>query len=417
MKIKYLLIALVIELFANTTMAQWVSSTYPIGFSSFDQLDFISKDTVWGTEFNGVVISYDGGKSFKRQNEMIVNNVSHIFNTNGHLFVVSNVLRKSTDLGITWMQVPIKNALGDTIYKSNIYQAHIFKNGNGFALGATNNSYRVFNTNNFGVNWVELDSSQINIPNFSNGVSPLFKGKQYCFDSSCITWNVREKNKFWVFNSFGVQTLEIDLNASISSDIRSFAFSDLHNGLIVTTDRNCYSYKGSSQSIELKSTAPASVAMDFAKSTNYLRSFFIIGNPSSPGSFITRDSGATWLPIEESHRHSFIKMFSDSIGISSINATNEPKVKSFEPLFTGIFNLVNRNQVFNLFPNPSRNEVELSGVLAHELQELSLFSLDGSLVQRFEPSLKLNLSAIQTGVYVLRISTQNAIGFLKVVKE
>jgi hypothetical protein len=415
MKTKLLL--LVNILLITALNAQWVPSTFPVNFTTFDQVDFVSKDTVWGAEQNGIVVSFDGGKSFIRQNDMAITAISHIFNAGGELYMVSNSIRKSADFGVTWTTIPIKTVVGDTIYRASIYQAHIFKNGHGYALGATNNKYRLFNTDNYGLNWVEADSSKVLIPDFSNGISSIFKTKQYCFDSSCITWNTREKNKFWIFDSYGSEVKELDFTASISADIRSYAFSDLDNGLIITTDRNCYLFSAGSSNLILKGEAPATVAMDFARSFLSTRSFYILGNPSAPGSFISRDSGSTWNPIEENYRHMFIKMYSDSIGISSVNSTSEAKVRSFEALFSSISKLNQVNLTFRLYPNPTNHEINLSGVLAQDINEVSLYNLQGKLIQRFEPNLKLSVAGIPSGIYLLKISTQNSIGFVKLVKE
>ncbi|MFY8189589.1 MAG: serine hydrolase, partial [Bacteroidia bacterium] len=70
-----------------------------------------------------------------------------------------------------------------------------------------------------------------------------------------------------------------------------------------------------------------------------------------------------------------------------------------------------------LYPNPTNHEINLSGVLAHELKEVTLFNLQGKLIQSFEPNLKLNIEGVESGIYLLKVSTQNGFGFVKLVKE
>jgi len=74
-------------------------------------------------------------------------------------------------------------------------------------------------------------------------------------------------------------------------------------------------------------------------------------------------------------------------------------------------------QNLKLYPNPTSHEINLSGVLAHELKEVTLFNLQGKLIQSFEPNLKLNIEGVESGIYLLKVSTQNGIGFVKLVKE
>ena len=74
-------------------------------------------------------------------------------------------------------------------------------------------------------------------------------------------------------------------------------------------------------------------------------------------------------------------------------------------------------QSLTLFPNPTSHEINLSGVLAQHINEVSLFNLQGTLIQSFEPNLKLNIEGVESGIYLLKVSTQNGIGFVKLVKE
>jgi CubicO group peptidase (beta-lactamase class C family) len=74
-------------------------------------------------------------------------------------------------------------------------------------------------------------------------------------------------------------------------------------------------------------------------------------------------------------------------------------------------------QNLKLYPNPSSHEINLSGVLAHELKEVTLYNLQGKLIQSFEPNLKLSMEGFSSGIYLLKVSTQNGIGFVKLVKD
>lgn len=74
-------------------------------------------------------------------------------------------------------------------------------------------------------------------------------------------------------------------------------------------------------------------------------------------------------------------------------------------------------QNLKLFPNPTHNDIELSGILDNELKEITLYNLQGLLIHSFEPKLKLSLEGIPRGIYLIKVSTQNATGFMKFVKE
>lgn len=70
-----------------------------------------------------------------------------------------------------------------------------------------------------------------------------------------------------------------------------------------------------------------------------------------------------------------------------------------------------------LFPNPAKHQLTISGVLTNEIKDLVLYNLHGVLLKRFEPNTILDIADIASGVYLIKIETQNTIDFLKLVKD
>ncbi len=82
-------------------------------------------------------------------------------------------------------------------------------------------------------------------------------------------------------------------------------------------------------------------------------------------------------------------------------------------------NLVEENQnlSFELYPNPSKNTVN---IVSHELiRELVVFSMDGKIISSQKVNSKtttLDISSFPKGNYVVKVATENAIGHSKIVK-
>lgn len=74
-------------------------------------------------------------------------------------------------------------------------------------------------------------------------------------------------------------------------------------------------------------------------------------------------------------------------------------------------------QNIQLFPNPATHQLSISGVSANEIKDLALYNLQGVLLKRFEPNTILDITDIASGVYLIKIETQNTIDFLKLVKD
>ncbi|MBP7510814.1 MAG: T9SS type A sorting domain-containing protein [Bacteroidia bacterium] len=403
-------ILLLISLKSN---AQWSPSVYPIDFTDFNQIDFVGEDTIWGIEFNGIVLSTDKGQSFSRRNSKIIVNGTHIFHNDQNWYYTAGGLYVSKDYGNSWSKIQIKSNLGDTLYKGIVHQAHIFENGQGFALGTgAAGNYRLFHTNNNGENWVEKDSNLVHLKDYLPGNSPLFVGKVYCFDSTCIAWNNLDKNKFWIFSNYGNTVDEVDLNSKISNDIRSFAFSDEMNGLLLTSSKVVYYFNNGLNSLKQVGNCPASVALDFAQKSTKNISFYVVGSPVSEGSYYSIDTGLTWKPMGDLFGHFFIKMKNASIGISS----NNSEIRTFNMVLNGIPEKSDFD-VFCVYPNPTNNRIYFTGKTDLENINIEIKNLAGELVQHEKNKSEIDLNNLPNGIYILTIESINSYVVKKVVKE
>ena len=88
--------------------------------------------------------------------------------------------------------------------------------------------------------------------------------------------------------------------------------------------------------------------------------------------------------------------------------------------YTGTpLNLDNNNTLnVNLYPSPAQNELTISA--ENTIQNASIYNVLGRKVQSYTVnarSKKLDISALSTGIYILKYTANNAVGSMKFVKE
>jgi len=73
---------------------------------------------------------------------------------------------------------------------------------------------------------------------------------------------------------------------------------------------------------------------------------------------------------------------------------------------------------FSLFPNPTRNIINLNYANTIKVKKLQLFNSIGSLVKEFDNNKKeLNISKLSSGFYFLKIDSNKGIVNYKIIKE
>ncbi len=80
------------------------------------------------------------------------------------------------------------------------------------------------------------------------------------------------------------------------------------------------------------------------------------------------------------------------------------------------------NEHFTLFPNPLNDRLTIKSDNFHESYFLKIYSLDGSLIHSSKREItqrshSLDLSFMNSGIYLLQILSKKGIGFTKIAKE
>jgi len=81
-------------------------------------------------------------------------------------------------------------------------------------------------------------------------------------------------------------------------------------------------------------------------------------------------------------------------------------------------NIDNNMLKISLYPSPAQNELTISA--ENTIQNVSIYNVLGRKVQAFNvnaASKKLDVSALSTGIYILKYTANNAVGSMKFVKE
>jgi hypothetical protein len=126
-------------------------------------------------------------------------------------------------------------------------------------------------------------------------------------------------------------------------------------------------------------------------------------NPDFAGSSYSKDDGITWNNID-TIQHVDVAFFSATAGYSGgfTNASDDGGVfvYSSNVLSGGNFAFA---KAISLYPNPAKNQVNISGT--DTIIKLELVNLSGQIVKALEPAHVLSLEGVATGLYFLKITT------------
>jgi hypothetical protein len=87
---------------------------------------------------------------------------------------------------------------------------------------------------------------------------------------------------------------------------------------------------------------------------------------------------------------------------------------------TSISNQSEKNENFNIYPNPSKDKITISSTSMTENTELSIFNVSGEKVlerKLTETEIQLDISALPRGVYIVRLQNERMVEVGKMVKE
>lgn len=90
-------------------------------------------------------------------------------------------------------------------------------------------------------------------------------------------------------------------------------------------------------------------------------------------------------------------------------------MESFSFLLLGVDDASFINQAIEIYPNPSSNFVNINSTL--ELSKIEIYSLLGSMVLETKNTDQIDVSALHTGMYLLKLYTEKGTGVKKIIIE
>jgi len=107
-----------------------------------------------------------------------------------------------------------------------------------------------------------------------------------------------------------------------------------------------------------------------------------------------------------------------SVEISNYGCTIEDSTLALFVNCTSIENM-EKAQYFHIYPNPSKDVIRIHNTSNQPIKEVEILSMDGQLLRhiRFDNSESINVSELPSGLFYLRIYTDEGVIVKKFVKE
>lgn len=332
---------------------------------------------------------------------------------------------KTTNSGTTWTQI------GSADFPALMFTnfVHFFSANNGLVVSdPDSNGFQIYRTNNAGANWTQVPAANIPAPlPYEYGYTSVLRTKNngiwfgtnkgrifYSYDAGA-TWTVYQSP----VSDFG--------NANISG---SYDFRSAYEGVLVTNDFHFYRTfdGGVSWNQEFPTTAYRNFETVFVPNTN--NTYFSIGQDSeltTRGSSYSTDGGLNWIDLNDVDADPVlpysVKFASGTVGFCIGTYESDPLTLRFFRL-TDPMNRLLKNTAFNqtqftLSPNPVQDFAKISA--SNPMTRVTVTDLTGKtvLTQTVNATeTALDLSGLQTGIYVAKISAENGFGqSIKIIKQ
>jgi photosystem II stability/assembly factor-like uncharacterized protein len=291
----------------------------------------------------------------------------------------------STNYGISW--TPINNGLIGSVYK--LFTRDFY---NGYIFCGTDSG--LFKTSNYGASWLpinisrfQLDSANLfDLATFGNYLFAATDKGLYRSSDTGVTW--------------------ISVNSGIDYPYYMDQLSYGRNGL----------YAIGMWRIYFSNNYGDSWVVIADSSNNYFRFDFIevngtnIFTSNNWGTYLSADNGNSWTEIDSGlSSPTILTMRFDEKYIYAINDERKIYRRLNTELPSGVFEASLTNNNFNIYPNPTSNEITIQTSSTKKLIA-QLFDITGKMVLGNVPFIKsttINLSEQHEGMYFLIIYDEN----------
>lgn len=309
---------------------------------------------------------------------------------------------------------------------------HFFNSNEGIGFGSpgTGNSVIdslcIFHTLDGGNTWIRIPPAQLPDPEPGEGVW-VYGNNRYASSGDTLWFCTRARRVFRTTDK-GItwQAFSAGIGSTTGSypGLASIAFKNHMEGIVTT-----YS---PSKAARTSDGGETWTTINIPASPNAGNISFIQGSNASyiihrglltttQGVFlITNDGGDSWITINLNPATPAISFLSSTVGFGGgkINSAMDGGMyKWIGDWTTGIVS-VSDHAVTRIFPNPTNDHINISGLDPAKIHSTEIFSINGALVAKPENITGgIDVSQLKPGIYLLRISHDNGTSNLKFVKQ
>lgn len=431
-------------LFSQTWSEQFTS--YPVSGTYTGDVSIIDANNVWAMAQRTTTTNHqrysrtsDGGATWTsglinvgNTTGLGIGNVTAVDNLTAFVSVFPTTsglatqgVYKTTDGGTTWT----RQTTAGFVAGSFVNFVHFWDTNNGVCGGDKLGGYfEIYTTTNGGTNWTRTPSANIATSTSNYGYTGKYKvtGNTIWFGTdSGELMKSTDKGLNWT----KITTPVADFGGGTVTTTRAeFTFKDDNNGIIVKENYSTATtpvylslnvYKTVDGGVNWTEITPISGI--FHGAIAYAGTSMLVSAGSSTGNFGTSYSlndGTTWTPID-ALSHTTLTFKSNTVGFGGGFGTTTTG-GAFK--FTNNLSTTNfKNNFFSVYPNPGNEIVNIESSESNSLKEISLIDLNGRTIKNYKFSnltqTKLDVSDVNSGIYLLNIVSDNGTSVEKFIKN
>ncbi len=342
---------------------------------------------------------------------------------------IGGAVYRTNNAGTNWSKQTTASYLGSDSFTNTVY---FFDKNNGWTMGDPNDGYfEIYTTSNGGENWTRV--AQNKIPFNQVGEYGTVRLRDSYGESTA--WFSTNKGRVYKTTDKGATWAVYSTGLSSITDI---SFADANNGVVSNVIYNqtnqtytdiqaAYTTDGGATWNTI--SAKTKNFYSHTKAVKYAPGIFIsVGiNPSKKyGSSYSVDFGATWFAIDNI-QYTEVEFYNQDIGWAG--GFNESASIGGIYKWSRIFNAINdlqTEETAGIFPNPSSGLFNIHAKTSYKGEiKTEIYNISGKLIySQIENndsesvySTEINLSDIERGIYITKVTAGNQIFRNKIIVE
>lgn len=322
---------------------------------------------------------------------------------------------KTTNSGTSWTKQTTASYNFGSSFPNVVY---FWDANNGFTMGDPNAGvFELYTTSNGGTNWTKVPSA--NIPPAPNDFGYVHlkavAGNTIWFGTDIgRVFKSNDKGLTWTAS----QTPIVDFGGVTTPGSSGvLTLKDANTGWVMDQDASLYITTNAGLRFDPVATSGTVFADGIAfvpGTTNTLISTGV--NSANFGSSISTDGGNTWTILEQDDQKTAIAAFDkNTVFAGGFTAAAGEGMFKLSALLATSENAAAKQGV-SVYPNPTKGQVNL--VTKSNISTVQVLDMSGKVVKNFSKITQLDLSGLQSGVYMLKvIMADGTSSVTKVVKN